>query len=377
MFAWWLIGSWSVFLLITNSALGKANRCGPVPWALSTATVFMLVCGLALRGDKRIDWDSYQELYASMPSITWLLSGGDWLPLNIEPGYQLYMSVFKFLNMHPNWLPTGLFLLTVAIVLRSCRRLKVPPMPMVAMIALLIYPHFFEQMRMAAVYMLGVAVGIAILHNNCRAIVAYSLIATSVQYIGLAYIFSLCVPKITAPAGSAISYLDTIRALSTRKKVAVITALLCASAVAYRFSEPLLSATMQPFLMLINPVSEKLTSYYERREELAVSFSGAAFLVFSGMSLVWLSNRMDMPHMRRVMFGSGIVLFLAVIMWLATIGFPVLSHRILGMFVKPTLAILISHVALNAKRQGWLYILLSIYAVYCFRKITNEVGPYE
>jgi hypothetical protein len=324
-----------------------------------------------------IDWEGYQELYASMPPISRLLSGGGLLPLNVEPGYQLYMSVFKLLSMHPNWLPTGLFTLSVAIVLRGCRKWNIPPLPMTAMITMLIYPHFFEQIRMAFVYMLGISIGIAMLHNDRRSVLSNSMLAASVQYIGIAYIFNVFWRESTVLAASTRSHGAGKVVISGRRRVIVIAALLSASAVAYRFSEPLLGAMMQPFALFINPVSEKLLAYYIRREEVAVSFAGASFLVFSGIALVWLSNRDSIPNRQKVIFRSGVALLLSVTVWLVIQGFPALSHRIVSMMVKPTLAILASHVTLTARRQGWLYILLSMYSVYSFGKLTDAVGPYS
>jgi hypothetical protein len=363
---WWVVGAWGVILLLFNSALTKNFRSSYFAWLISYLTLLMQSLFLALRGDMGVDWIDYKEMYSLMPTSTKLLSEGDWLPFNIEPGYQIYMSILKLLNLHPNALPSVLFIISNLMVMHGCKKWVVPPLSMTAMMTMLIYPHYFGQIRMAFVYSLGVLVGLAILNKNRKYLFASSLLAASVQYIGIAYFLGLFIR-------SSSHYCEQF---GYQRRIFFASAFLFFLTLSFFFSGAILSALIQLFALVDTPVSEKLVSYYFRAEEDNKSFLGAFVLIVFALSLLFFCNR-ESSENRRIVFLSSASLFVAVIILFITADFSVLSHRLISMVSLPTFAILMASVSLRSKGLYFLYFVVIIYCAYLYNNNIRAIGPYS
>lgn len=376
MIVWWIVGALSLSLFLLNSVMAKPSRHGNIAWVLSLSAFLFLFFLLAIRGEGvGVDWLAYKEIYSGIPTFPTLIIEGGWLPLNIEPGYQLYMSFLKFFNFHPNFLPTFLFMISYIMIMKGCKRWRVPPLAMTAMIILLIYPHYYGQIRMAFVYTLGILIGLAVLNQSRKVVIVKALLASSVQYIGLAYFAALPFIRRNALNPSLKpSYLEW--RLSTLKRINIVLAFVFISFVAYVVSEDILAAFMHLVSLMDNPVASKLFSYYLRIEEVNRSFLGISVIAIFGISMVSLSNR-EILQNRKVMIVSGIGMLVAVFIANFTGGFPVLAHRITSMILIPSLAILLSMVSLRSKNNFFFYFVLFCYSIYKFGQISVAIGLYS
>ena len=366
MTIWWVVGAWGIVLLLFNSALTKNLRSSYFAWLITYLTLILQSLLLAMRGDMGVDWIDYNEMYSLMPTFTKLLIEGGWLPFNTEPGYQIYMSILKLLNLHPNALPTILFIISNLMVMQGCKKWCVPPISTIAMTTMLFYPHYYGQIRMAFVYTLGVLVGLAILNKNRKYIFASTLLASSVQYIGIAYFLGLFIR-------TSSNYYELF---GYQRRIIVASAFFLVLTLSFLFSGAILGALIQLFALVDTPVSEKLISYYFRAEEGDKSFLGAFVLMILAFSLLFFFNR-ESSENRRILFYSSASLFVAVILLFISADFSVLSHRLVSMVSLPTLAILMASVSLKSKRLFHIYFFVISYCTYIFYNNIRAIGPYS
>jgi hypothetical protein len=374
MIIWWIIGSISLILLLLNSALSKPSRHGNFAWVISQFVFFFLSFLLAMRGDFGVDWKSYIDFYSNIPSFPSLISEGGWMDFNIEPGYQIYMSLLKFFNLNHNFLPVFLFMISFVMVMQGCKIWRVSPLAMTAIITLLIYPHYYGQIRMAFVYTLGILVGLAILNQNRKVVLLTTILAASVQYIGLAYFFTLILPNFNVTS-HPLRPLWFTGNFSIKKRTFIVATFLFLFFSAYHFSELFLSSLIQILPLYENPITEKLIIYHSMSERIDRSFVGIFIIASLASTIIFLINR-EPPANKIILTAAATSLLAAVTIFLLTESFPILAQRIYSMILIPSFAILLSFVSLRSK-NNILYIVICSYAGYLFLNVTLAIGPYN
>ena len=374
MIFWYFVAFLALGMLLINSSLTKSARLGRLAWWLSFLIFGILSIFLVARGDMGIDWFNYLDVYIKSPSFYSLVTQNNWLDFNLEPGFQVYMSILKLFELHYNLIPTLLFVVSYLMVMHGCKLWNISPLPMTAMITLLIYPNYYGQIRMAFVYTIGILIGLSILNRSTKHKFLLTLLSASFHYIGLTYLIALFVP-LRLPNLFIFRSLNAIDYTSLQKRLATVFFYLSLLFSCVLFSQPILQSIVSVLSLSSNPLSEKLTIYYLRITDLDQSNLGFLLLLAFASMLILFSNR-ESSARRTTVFAAGIGFFAAALALAITSSFPVLSHRLFSIIFIPSMSILISSVSLGSKSNCLLYILLALYSFNYFFRVSYSIGPY-
>jgi hypothetical protein len=374
MVFWYFVAFLGLGMLLINSFLTKSARLGRFAWLLSFLIFGFLAIFLATRGDMGVDWAPYTEAYALIPSFFSLITKNAWLPFNLEPGFQVFISILKLFELHHNLIPTVLFVVSYLMLMYGCKRWNTPPLPMTAIITLLVYPNYYGQIRMAFVYTIGVLIGLSVVNRSNKHLFQLSLLSASVQYIGIAYLMAVFLkPRFLNLL--IFRPLNIIHYTSFRVRLATVFFCLSLVFACIPFSQSILNSIITVVSIGSNPLSDKLYSYYMRVADVDQSNLGLFLLVAFASMLILFSNR-ESTTRRTTVFAAGVGFFAAALILTISSTFPILSHRAVSMMVIPSTAILISSVSLRSKANFLLYILLVFYSLSSFFRVSYAIGPY-
>lgn len=188
MFFWYLLPVISLSMLLLHFLTPKNLRLSSHAFLVSTAFLFCLVLPLYMAGNMGMDYTGYLLFYRNIPSFTEWINGKELLPFGLEPGYQIIVMLTKSLGLNERGPVSLLYLISVYAFLKGCRVASIPPLSASVFFILLIYPEFYGQQRMAAVYSLGVLVIAYLSVRNLYGVVFTTLIGALIQYVSLAYL---------------------------------------------------------------------------------------------------------------------------------------------------------------------------------------------
>lgn len=193
MFFWYLLPVISVSMLLLHFLTPKNLRLSSYAFLVSAAFLFCLVLPLYMAGNMGVDYTGYLFFYRNIPSFTEWISGRGLLPFGLEPGYQFIVMVAKSLGLNERGPVSLLYLISVYALLKGCRVASISPLAASAFFILLIYPEFYGQQRMAAVYSFGVLIIAYLSVRNLYGVVFTTLISALIQYVSLAYLACILV----------------------------------------------------------------------------------------------------------------------------------------------------------------------------------------
>ena len=349
-----------------NTLLIGRHRNSVIAWAISVPSIVMCVSLLLFRGDMGVDWDGYNTIYDSAPTVGDLFSG-TWLGLHFEPGFQLYISTLKTYSLNSNWIPLGLYVVSMAIILNKVRMLSLAPIPVVVMYTLLIYPHFFEQIRMAFVYSIGVYIAIVFFFENKKKYFVAGL-ASVFQYIGIFYILLLLL--------SGVIKIISRRVRNIRSPI-FLFAFIFSIILAWNLGQQLYNALFQLIAYLPNNiVTYKLLSYHERVGDVDLSYRGI-LLMFIMQLIMIMRLRLNRLATDGLINLYGLALWVAIIVFLVFGHFNVLSHRLISMILDPPVIVLVAVMSLTSRRDFYIGIMVFAFAISSYFKMVDVIGPYS
>ena len=366
MTAWIVLFSLLMISLGVHTLLIARHRNSVIAYAISAPSIVLSVLLLLIRGDMGTDWIGYNTIYDRTSTLGDLLRGS-WLGFHFEPGFQLYIGALKTVSLNSNWIPLGLYVVSMAIIFNKIRMLSLAPIPVVVMYTLLIYPHFFEQIRMAFVYSVGVYIAITYFFENKKKYII-AVLASTFQYIGIFYIFLLLFSDMIR---------NTSKYVSNIRSPVFLFLFIFSILLAWSFGRHLYDALFQLIAYLPgNIITYKLLSYHERVVDLDLSYRGV--LLMSIMILFIMLRLQINRHATDSLINLfGLALWISIIVFLIFGHFNVLSHRVISMMLYPTVTVLIAVLSLASRRDFYIGFICLAYAIYGFYKMINNIGPYS
>lgn len=330
--------------------------------------VMVLFLSILLRGSFGIDWNGYQRLYDEILPLYELVLGKGWLGMHIEPGFQIYLGFLKLFGLHANFIPALLFLFFSTWLFISCRATPKYQLQLLALYALLVYPHFYGQMRMAAVYSTGIIIATSVItKGDAGHQLGKILFAASFQYIGLAYVLLSSIGKY------ANRHLRVNLRVGFKFSIyAAILLLLGISSV-----DSFLDLLEKAFLLMgENPISQKFLSYLGRAQVAEPSYFGITLVGAIALALFLVSGFIQPDSSSKTMLFCSALLVIAIFFFLMlAASFHTLSHRLVAMFLIPAIS-LVTVMLFRKKRFFLIGIFVLFYSASRFYNSTEALGPY-
>ena len=188
---WALLPFMASVMVVVDLLIGKTSRHSALGFFLASMFLGILSLFLFSAGDMGQDYQGYKFFYTNMPTFLEFFHGASLLPLNLEPGFQFIVMTAKSLELGVRGPVLLLYLLACLIFLRGCKIAQLPPLTASAFFIVLIYPDFYGQQRMAFVCACGILILGYLNSGKPISIIAVTLLAAMVQYVGVAYFAAL------------------------------------------------------------------------------------------------------------------------------------------------------------------------------------------
>jgi hypothetical protein len=374
---WIFLLIYSMVLLLINLLFDKHLRYGIVSRLIFIFSSLLLIVLLLYRGSVGMDWDTYKDFYSTSGNLVDLFRNGWFFELNLEPGFQIYLALLKTLGLSVNWVPIGLLIIILITLYSECVRFKVPFLVVLAFYILTVYLHFFEQIRMAFVYSIGVILFIRVIYSKNKLSSTYLIfLASSVQYIAIAYF--IVIKFWDFGKNSCLTPFRYSTSLFWQKLNASIV-MVSMFTIALVFGHNLLSfLNLIPFFSTTDIVLfEKYNAYkaYASNIEEDVSFRGSFYTLLVGILFLFFYQGTSYKEYRlnKLIIWTMVS---SVIMHLVFYKMPVLAHRLVGMLLLPSY-MLLANVYFMRNRNILMFSLLIFLAILKFMMLVNVVGQYN
>ena len=309
------------------------------------AAMFLGLLSLLLfsAGDMGQDYHGYKFFYENMPTFREFFYGASILPLNLEPGYQFIVITAKSLGLGVRGPVSLLYLLACFIFLKGCKIAQLPPLTASALFILLIYPDFYGQQRMAFVFACGILILGYMKTARPLGIITMTLLATTVQYVALAYfaalVFHILDKQKSDPRKFAAHNISIVmgrmKKTFSRDSVAskfllvlVVSVILLVTDANKVVILSLIESFENGFAQNV-PIVEKFMSYYYRNSIINLSFLGTAatsvfilivLFTFTATSIYW-----------KLRYGL-VFLIISIFSFALLSPLPFVSYRVVQMF---------------------------------------------
>lgn len=406
---WYLLIALMLFLFIFDYFENKNKS------QINLMTIFLiLLLSLinGLRGDMGADTGPYMVFFNTIPSLSEVVYYNKSIittDLNLEPLYQICISVFKLFSHDYN-----LYLFTQALVLLTLvtialRRFDVPINIGLIFYFFLLYLQHFGQQRMAIVFVICLFATSYLAKNSLWKFITTVFVASGFHYIAITFlptvfIHRLFLSKRTAfaieknkrglPTHVEISdcnhdhsqfvykvkklYADTIKQ-SAILKLAVVGIGVLIVTVSMNVFTFLFDWLMNSSAIVKTSVyGYKFTYYYQNMDkepDITEGWFGLLSLLMIGLFLYffrkhWLKEKMAMLFLN---FCAGLILVVLVY------KMPILTDRLFRMYGFTALVVLFAKMAEKQKKNSIITLpFILLVCVYLFlAKIASETGPYE
>lgn len=343
MLFWILLPVIALVMVALDFLTDRDARGSTLSFFLAAMFLGLLSLLLFSAGDMGLDYHGYKFFYENMPTFLEFFYGASFLPLSLEPGYQFIVMTAKSLGLGVRGPVLLLYLLACFIFLRGCKNAQLPPLTASALFILLIYPDFYGQQRMAFVCACGILILGYMKTARPLGIITMILLATTVQYVALAYFAALVwyildkknsnSRKFAAQRISIV--LGGMKKIFSREKVIIIFPLVLGVSVAFLFTDANTVLILYGIEIFENgfaqnvPIIEKFMSYYKRNSIINLSFLGfAATTVFILIVLFTFTASSIYWKLR-----NGLVfLILSIFSFAIFSPLPFVSYRVVQMF---------------------------------------------
>jgi len=374
---WIFLFIYSIILLLINFKIDKYLRCGIVSRLIFIFSSLFLIVLLLYRGSVGMDWESYKDFYSTSGNLVDLIRNGWYFELNLEPGFQIYLALLKTLGLTVNWVPVGLLIIILITLYNECVRFKVPFLVVIAFYILTVYLHFFEQIRMAFVYSIGVILFIRVIYSNNKLSSTYLIfLASSVQYIAIAYFVIIRFWNFGKKSCLA-PFRDSTSLFRQKLKASVI--MVSVFSIALVVGPSILSfLNLIPFFSTTDIVLfKKYNAYkeYSSNFEEDVSFRGSFIILLAGILFLFFykgANYKEYKLNKLIIW----TMVSSVITHLVFYELPVLAHRLVGMLLLPSYMLLASAYFMR-NRNVLIFCILIFFAILKFMTLVNVVGKYN
>lgn len=371
---WYLLLIYICIILIINFALSESQRQGVYAKFLYVLTSLILIALLLFRGNVGVDWESGYVLYYEMASnLFGLFSDGLYLGLNVEPGFQFYLSLLKSFSFHQNWIPTGLLIFVLYLLYLNCLKYNIQFVTVIALFTLFNYLHYYEQIRMAVVYSSGILILSTFIYEKNKIRTKLILLSTLIQYVSLFYFFLFYSFKFLS------TYERPILIPRYRKKIKTVFKAGIFVSISFFLGDQLFHFFDLTFKLFGTDffIVEKYLSYSLRSANLdnQISYKGSILLILLGIYFI-LFYKTKNGFLFSINKKSSILLFLSVSVFFIFYKIPVISHRLLSMLIIPSLIIL-GNIYFQRSRNLILFFFIFLYALIKYYNLINEIGDYK
>ena len=363
-----------LFILVINLGLSKPQRHGIYAKLIYLLTSFILIFLLLFRGDVGVDWEEGYVLYYEMASNLFeLFKEGFYLGLNVEPGFQFYLSLLKSFDFHENWIPTILLIFILYFLYLNCIRYNIQFVVVIALFTLSNYLHFYEQIRMAVVYSLGIFIFIKFFLNKNKITNKLILFSALIHYISLFYYLILYFLKFSSPKNQVIQVPKFSNKIKTIFKVGLLILISFFTGDQLFYYINLFFEFMGADLFII----DKFLQYSSRigNFENEISYRGSILLGLMGYYFI-LFYKSENSHSFLLNKKLTILLFMSVSIFLIFNKMPIFSHRLLSMLLIPSL-ILLGNIYFDRTRNFSLFFFLFLYVIILYFNLVNQIGDYN
>lgn len=362
------------FILIINFCFSKSQRHGIYAKLIYIFTSLILVFLLLFRGNVGVDWqEGYVRYYEMSSTLLQLFKEGWYLGLNVEPGFQSYLSLLKTFNFHENWIPTVLLIFILWLLYLNCVKYKIQFIVVIALFILSTYLHYYGQIRMAVVYSLGILILSRFTYeknNVSNKLIIFSIL---IHYVSVFYYIITYGLKILKPH-KQIMQLPTFS-----KKIKTISIGVLLIIIAFLFGDQLFnSIDLLPRIIGFDFfIIDKYISYSSRFAflETQISYKGTILLALLGFyfTLFYKTKSIFLASInKRITF----FFFISVFIFLIFNQIPVLSHRLTSMLLIPS-TILLGNIYFERTKNLTLFFLLFVYQIIKYFNLINEIGDYK
>lgn len=385
---WILLPAISMAMLLLDLMMGRVERQSTVSFFLAWLFLVILSIPLFLAGEMGLDYQGYKYFYVSIPTVLSFLGGAELLPLGLEPGYQFIVMLAKSLGLGVRGPVVLLFFFSCYLLLKGCKIAELPPLTLSALFILLIYPDFYGQQRMAFAYACGVLILGYLGARKPFHILGVTLLATTVQYVSLAYAATLFVyfydrknlnyhqfltRRLSIILGGLRKTFSADRISYAVPIGLVITLVLLTSSFSERIILFAIDILDSGFGRQI-PMVDKFLQYYFRNSALELSFLGS--IATALFIIILFATYTNTPNFWRVRFGLAfLVLSLLSFAFLASL--PFVSYRLTQMFF--LVGMMYTGAIIIFSNRGF-YIAPVVFFLLLFIRYLNVVdslGPYS
>lgn len=363
-----------ILILIINFSLSKSQRHGIYAKLIYIFTSLILVFLLLFRGDVGVDWqEGYVRYYEMSSNLLQLFKEGWYLGLNVEPGFQLYLSLLKTFNFHENWIPAILLIFVLYLLYLNCVKYKMQFIVVLALFTLSTYLHYYEQIRMAVVYTLGILILSKFIYeknNVSNKLIIFSIL---IHYVSIFYYVITYGLKVFKPH-KQIMQLPTFS-----KKIKTIFIGVLSIIIAFLFGDQLFnSIDLLPRIIGFDFfIIDKYISYSSRYASLEtqISYRGTILLALLGFYFI-LFYKSKSIFLASINKRISFFFFVSVFIFLIFNQLPVLSHRFLSMLLIPSV-ILLGDIYFERTRNFSLFFFLFLYSTIKYFNLIKEIGAYK
>jgi hypothetical protein len=370
---WVSLFLYASFILVVNLCLSKPQRHGIYAKLIYLFSSFILIFLLLFRGNFGVDWEEgYLLYYESASNLFKLFKDGFYLGLNVEPGFQFYLSILKSLDLHENWIPAGFLIFILYFLYLKCIRYNLQFVVVIALFTLSNYLHFYEQIRMAVVYSIGIFSFIIFFYHNNKIVNKLIIVSALVHYISLFYYLILYSLRFLIPKNEVILVFQISNRIKTIFKVGLLLLISF-------FSGNLLFYYINLFFEFIGSdffIIDKFLQYSSRIDniESEISYRGSILLVLMGFYFI-LFYKAKNSNSLLLNKKLNVLLFMSVSIFFIFNKMPIISHRLLSMLLIPSL-ILLGNIYFDRTSNLILFFFIFLYVIILYFNLVNQIGDY-